>query len=100
MFDNDINGGSVPKEYIKPIEKGIKEAMERGVLAGYEVKDVKVTLYDGPTTKSIRRKWRSRSPVRWRSRKRAARPSPVLLEPVMRVEVVVRKSTWARSTAT
>jgi elongation factor G len=46
-FVNDITGGSVPKEYIRPIEQGIKEAMEGGVLAGYEMVDVKVTLYDG-----------------------------------------------------
>src|SRR5689334_16465327 len=47
VFENGIIGGVIPKEYIKPIEQGIREAMESGVLAGYEVKDVKVTLYDG-----------------------------------------------------
>src|SRR5437773_1105621 len=47
VFENAIVGGAIPKEYIKPVEQGIKEAMESGVLAGYEVKDVKVTLYDG-----------------------------------------------------
>src|SRR4051812_17298741 len=46
-FVNDIIGGSVPKEFIKPIDQGIQEALEGGVLAGYPVVDVKATLYDG-----------------------------------------------------
>jgi elongation factor G len=44
---NDIKGGTIPKEYIKPIDQGIQEAMQGGVLAGYEMVDVKVSLYDG-----------------------------------------------------
>src|SRR4029450_13502339 len=47
VFENDITGGTVPKEYIKPIEEGIREAMERGILAGYPMVDVKVRLWDG-----------------------------------------------------
>src|SRR4029450_11516457 len=47
VFENDISGGSIPKEYIKPIEEGIREAMERGILAGYPMVDVKARLYDG-----------------------------------------------------
>ena len=47
VFENDITGGSIPKEFIKPIEEGIKEALERGILAGYPVVDVRVRLYDG-----------------------------------------------------
>src|SRR6266576_5131263 len=46
-FDNDIKGGKIPKEYIKPTEAGIVEALEGGVLAGYPMSDEKVTLYDG-----------------------------------------------------
>src|SRR5207253_8489985 len=46
-FINDIVGGSIPKEFIKPVDQGIREAMEGGVLAGYEMVDSKVTLYDG-----------------------------------------------------
>jgi elongation factor G len=46
-FVDDITGGAVPKEYIKPVGEGIREAMEGGVLAGYEMVDVKATLYDG-----------------------------------------------------
>src|SRR5207245_5771616 len=47
VFENGIVGGSIPREYIKPVEQGIKEEMQTGVLAGYEVKDVKVSLDDG-----------------------------------------------------
>src|SRR6201999_3241897 len=46
-FVNDIKGGVVPKEFFKPIEQGVKQAMEGGVLAGYEIVDVKATLFDG-----------------------------------------------------
>src|ERR1700756_5181723 len=46
-FSNDIKGGTIPKEYIKPIDQGIQEAMAGGVLAGYEMVDIKVSLYDG-----------------------------------------------------
>src|SRR6185369_5444830 len=47
VFDNDIKGGTIPKEFIKPIEAGIREALERGVLAGFPMVDVNVRLYDG-----------------------------------------------------
>src|SRR5437762_13969165 len=47
IFENEISGGSIPKEFIKPIDEGIKEALTRGVLAGYPVDDVKIELYDG-----------------------------------------------------
>ena len=67
-------GGSVPKEYIKPIDQGMRDALEGGILAGYPIVDVKATLYDGSYHESIRTKWRSRSPVRWPSRKPRARP--------------------------
>src|SRR5260221_1614439 len=46
-FENDIVGGSVPREFIKPVEQGIKEAMERGIVAGYPMTGVKAILYDG-----------------------------------------------------
>src|SRR6185312_9728228 len=46
-FVNDIFGGSIPKEYVAPTEAGIREALEGGILAGYPMSDVKVTLYDG-----------------------------------------------------
>ena len=64
-FINGIKGGSIPAEYIPPIEKGIIEAMEKGVLLGYPMVDLQVTLYDGCllyTSPSPRDRTRSRMP--------------------------------------
>ncbi len=88
-FVNEITGGSVPKEYIRPIEQGIKEAMEGGVLAGYEMVDVKVTLYDGSyhEVDSDEMAFKIAASIGFKDAARHA--SPVLLEPMMSVEVVV-----------
>jgi elongation factor G len=89
VFVNDIVGGSVPREYIKPIEQGIKEAMGSGVLAGYEVKDVKVTLVDGSyhEVDSSEIAFKIAGSMAFKDGCRKA--SPALLEPMMRVEVVL-----------
>jgi len=88
-FINDITGGSVPKEYIRPIEHGIKEAMEGGVLAGYPMVDIKVTLYDGSyhEVDSDEMAFKIAGSIGFKDAARKA--SPVLLEPIMSVEVVV-----------
>ena len=88
-FVNDIVGGSVPKEYIKPIDHGIKEAMEGGVLAGYEMVDVKATLYDGSYHEVDSSEMAFKIAGSMAFKEAARRASPVLLEPVMSVEVVV-----------
>jgi elongation factor G len=88
-FVNDITGGSVPKEYIRPIEQGIKEAMEGGVLAGYEMVDVKVTLYDGSYHEVDSDEMAFKIAASMGFKEAARRASPVLLEPIMAVEVVV-----------
>ena len=64
-FVNKIVGGVIPKEYIPAIDAGIREAMESGVLAGYPMLDIKVTLYDGSFMKWTLQKWPLKSPVRW-----------------------------------
>jgi elongation factor G len=89
VFENAIVGGSVPREYIKPVEQGIKEAMGTGVLAGYEVKDVKVTLYDGSyhEVDSSEIAFKIAGSMAFKEGCRKAKPA--LLEPVMRVEVVL-----------
>jgi elongation factor G len=88
-FENDIVGGSIPREYIKPIEEGIKEAMTSGVLAGYPVDDVRVSLYDGSfhDVDSSEMAFKIAGSMAFKDAAKKARP--VLLEPVMRVEVVV-----------
>jgi elongation factor G len=88
-FVNEITGGSVPKEYIKPIEHGIKEALEGGVLAGYPLVDVKVTLYDGSYHEVDSDEMAFKIAASMGFKEAARKASPVLLEPIMSVEVVV-----------
>jgi elongation factor G len=88
VFDNDTKGGSIPKEFIKPIEEGIREALDRGVLAGYPVVDVKVRLYDGSfhDVDSSEMAFKIAGSMAFQEAARHAHA--VLLEPVMKVEVV------------
>ena len=88
-FVNDTVGGTVPKEFIKPIDQGIKEAMEGGVLAGYEMVDVKATLYDGSYHDVDSNEMAFKIAGSMAFKEAARKASPVLLEPVMSVEVVV-----------
>ncbi len=87
-FVNDIVGGSVPKEFIKPIDQGIQEALEGGVLAGYPMVDVKATLYDGSYHDVDSNEMAFKIAGSMAFKEAARRASPVLLEPVMSVEVV------------
>ena len=91
QFENEIVGGSVPKEYIKPIDQGIQEALTRGVLAGYPIDDVRIELYDGSyhEVDSSEMAFKIAGSMAFQDAAKKARP--VLLEPVMRVEVVVPK---------
>ena len=88
-FVNDIVGGVVPKEYIKPIDQGIREALQGGVLAGYEVVDVKATLYDGSYHEVDSNEMAFKIAGSLAFKAAAAKANPVLLEPMMSVEVVV-----------
>jgi elongation factor G len=89
VFENAIKGGSIPKEFIRPIEQGIKEAMQSGVLAGYEVKDVKVTLLDGSYHEVDSSEIAFKIAGSMAFKDACRRASPALLEPVMQVEVVL-----------
>jgi len=88
-FVNDIRGGTVPKEFIPAVEKGVAESLEHGVLAGYPMANVKVTLFDGAyhEVDSSEMAFKICSSIAFKEAARKAKP--VLLEPVMRVEVVV-----------
>lgn len=88
-FVNKIVGGTIPKEYIPAVEKGVREAMESGVLAGYPVVDVKVTLFDGSyhEVDSSEMAFKIAASICFKDAVRKA--NPVLLEPIMKVEVVV-----------
>src|SRR5260370_40614536 len=88
VFVNKITGGAIPKEYIKPVEQGIRDAMERGFLAGYELVDIRVTLVFGKyhEVDSDERSFHIAGSLAFQDAVRQAKP--VLLEPIMRVEVV------------
>jgi elongation factor G len=88
-FVNEVTGGSIPREYIKPVEQGIKEAMEGGVLAGYEMVDIKVTVYDGSYHEVDSDEMAFKIAASMGFKEAARHASPVLLEPIMSVEVVV-----------
>ncbi|MGA7907041.1 MAG: elongation factor G, partial [Candidatus Sulfotelmatobacter sp.] len=86
-FVDEIVGGSVPKEFIKPINQGIQEALEGGVLAGYPMVDVKATLYDGSYHDVDSNEMAFKIAGSMAFKEAARKASPVLLEPVMSVEV-------------
>ncbi|HEU5450554.1 MAG TPA: elongation factor G [Terriglobales bacterium] len=88
-FENDITGGTVPKEYIKPVDEGMREALEGGILAGYEMVDVKAVLYDGSYHEVDSSEMAFKIAGSMAIKEAARKASPVLLEPVMSVEVVV-----------
>jgi elongation factor G len=88
VFENEITGGTIPKEYIKPVEVGVKGAMERGILAGYPVVDVRVKLYDGSFHEVDSSEMSFTNAGSLAFQDAAKKAQPVLLEPIMRVEVV------------
>jgi elongation factor G len=87
VFINAIVGGAIPKEYIPAVEKGIKEQMTNGIIAGYPVVDVKVTLYDGSYHDVDSSEMAFKIAGSMAFRDAAKKANPVLLEPIMQVEV-------------
>ena len=88
-FINEIKGGSVPREFIKPIDQGVQGALELGILAGFPLVDVKVTLYDGSYHEVDSNEMAFKFAGSIAFKEAARKASPVLLEPVMAVEVTV-----------
>ena len=88
-FENKIVGGAIPKEYIAPVQAGVEEAMENGVVAGYPMVDIGVTVYDGSyhEVDSSEMAFKIAGSMGFKSG--AAKADPVLLEPYMKVEVTV-----------
>ncbi|BCU06628.1 elongation factor G [Allochromatium tepidum] len=87
-FVNAIVGGTVPKEYIPAVDKGIQEAMKNGILAGFPMVDIKVTLYDGSYHEVDSSEMAFKIAGSMAIKEAAAKAKPVLLEPIMKVEVV------------
>ena len=88
VFEDKIVGGVVPREYIGPVEQGIKEALENGILAGYPMVDVKVELVFGSYHEVDSSEMAFKIAGSMAFKEAAAKASPILLEPVMKVEVV------------
>jgi elongation factor G len=89
VFENKIVGGAIPKEFIPAVEKGVKEASESGVLAGYPVVDLKVTLFDGSFHEVDSSEMAFKLAASMGFKEGVQRGAPILLEPMMKVEVVV-----------
>jgi len=89
VFVNKIRGGSIPREFIKPVEQGIREAMEAGPVAGYEIEGVQATLYDGSFHDVDSSEIAFKIAGSMAFKDAASRAGAVLVEPVMDVEVVV-----------
>jgi elongation factor G len=87
-FVNEIKGGTIPREFIKPIEEGVKEAMEGGILAGYPLDDIKVVLWDGSFHEVDSSELAFKIAGSMAFKDAADKANPVLLEPIMRVEIV------------
>ncbi len=87
-FENKIVGGAIPKEYIPAIEKGVAEAMENGIVAGYPVVDFKVTVFDGSFHEVDSNEMAFKIAASMAFKDGMKQASPVLLEPIMKVEVV------------
>ncbi|MCX7608628.1 MAG: elongation factor G [Anaerolineales bacterium] len=88
VFEEKITGGVIPREFFPAVEKGIREAAESGVLAGYPVTDVKVTLYDGSFHEVDSNEMAFKIAASMAFREGVQKGKPVLLEPIMKVEVV------------
>jgi elongation factor G len=88
VFVNKIVGGAIPREFIPAVEKGIKEASESGVLAGYPVVDLKVTLFDGSFHEVDSNEMAFKMAASFAFKEGIQKGGPILLEPIMKVEVV------------
>jgi elongation factor G len=87
-FENKIVGGTIPREYVPAVEKGIKEAADRGVLAGYPVVDIRTRLYDGSYHEVDSSEMAFKIAGSMAFKEAIKKAKPILLEPVMSIEIV------------
>jgi elongation factor G len=88
QFENKIVGGTIPREFIKPVEEGVREALGKGVIAGYPVLDVKITLFDGSFHEVDSSELAFHIAGSMAAQEGVKRANPYILEPIMKVEVV------------
>jgi elongation factor G len=88
-FVNKIKGGVIPQEFINPVEKGVKEALSKGVLAGYQIEDIRVILYDGSYHEVDSSEFAFRIAASMALQEATKKANPVLLEPIMKLRVVI-----------
>jgi elongation factor G len=89
IFHNEIKGGVIPKEYVPAVEKGCKEAMQKGILAGYPIEDVEVALYDGSYHEVDSNEMAFKLAASMGFKEGCRKANPAILEPMMKVEVEV-----------
>ncbi len=89
VFLNEIKGGAIPQEFINPTEKGVRESLDRGILAGYPVIDVEVTLYDGSFHEVDSSEAAFKIAGSMAFQEAAKRAKPVILEPIMKIQVLI-----------
>jgi elongation factor G len=94
-FINEIRGGTIPQEFIPAVEKGVKEAMEKGVVAGYPIVDTEVTLYDGSFHEVDSSELAFKIAAIQAIRDGAKRAKAVLLEPIMRIEIICPQKSFS-----
>lgn len=97
-FVNAIKGGAIPQEFISPIEKGVKEAFEKGVVAGFSMMDVKATVYDGSYHEVDSSEVAFKIAGSMAFSEAAKRAKPVILEPIMKVEIITPENTLGNAT--
>jgi elongation factor G len=88
-FVNAIKGGAIPQEFISPIEKGVKESMDKGVVAGFPMEDIKVTLFDGSFHDVDSSEFAFKIAASMAFQEACRRSNPIILEPIMKVQVII-----------
>jgi len=88
-FVNSIKGGAIPQEFISPIEKGVKESMDKGVVAGFPMEDIRVTLFDGSFHDVDSSEFAFKIAASMAFQEACRRSNPIILEPIMKVQVII-----------
>ncbi len=97
-FENEIRGGAIPEEFVRPAEKGVQEAMDKGVVAGFPMVDMKVTIYDGSYHEVDSSEIAFKIAAQMALQEASKRAKPVILEPIMKVEVIVPEKSMGETT--